>query len=426
MMERTQFPRLGETCYFERLENGLPIYVVTRPGFEKRYAFFAANYGGMDMCYQADGQRRETPAGVAHYLEHKMFDTPQGNALQMLSANGASPNAFTGPAMTGYYFECTDRFTANLRMLLSFVSTPYFTRESVEKERGIIGQEIQMVEDDPGWRLYHNLLEGLYRTHPLRVSVAGSLASIKEITAETLDDCHRAFYHPGNMALCVAGDVDPEQVAAVARMALPAGQGDEKEPPVKDYGPVEELSVAQTVVKSEMAVSAPNFLVGFKSAPHPPGEEHLRLQLLGELAGELLCGQSSPVYQRLYERGLINKRFDQSYEDYPGAAFLALGGESPAPEQVAQAMLDEGARIRREGISAERFRRCKKAVYGPRVRRLNSFDHCCVQLAQGQFNGYHYYRFPELFDSVGREETLAFLDELLRPERMTLAVVAGE
>lgn len=418
MMKRVTFPRLGETCYFEQLENGLPIYVTVKPEFEKCYAFFATSYGGMDLRFQSGGQWQDSPAGVAHYLEHKMFDLPEGNALQMLSANGASPNAFTSAAITAYHFECTQHFSSNLRTLLSFVSTPYFTQESVDKEQGIIGQEIRMVEDNPDWCIFHNLLEGLYHHHPLRVSVAGSQESISHITPELLYHCHKAFYHPGNMVLCVAGDVDPEQVAAVARMVLPSAP---QELVQKDHGAPEDMAVEQPRITEHMAVSSPQFLLGFKAEPHLAGD--LRIQLLGELAGDLLCSDSSPVYQRLYEAGLINKTFGVTYEDYPDAAFLALGGESPAPDQVAQAILEEAERIRREGLPTDRFIRCKRACYGSRVRALNSFEHCCVQLAQGHFKGYNYYQFPELYDTISPEDTAAFLSNLITPERMVLSEI---
>lgn len=420
MMQQTRYPRLGERCWFERLENGLPIYVVPRPHFEKQYAFFATSYGGMDLRYQFDGRWLESPAGVAHFLEHKMFDTREGNALQILSANGASPNAFTSAEITGYYFECTQGFEANLRTLLSFVSVPYFTAESVAKEQGIIGQEIQMMEDSPDWKLYNNLLRGLYAHHPLRESVAGSQESISHITAETLYNCHRAFYHPGNMVLCVAGDVDPERVAAVARMVLP---GDSRGKTKKDHGIPETMTAAQPVTQVQMAVSAPNFLLGYKAEPHPMGEENLRLQLVGELAAELLCGTSSPLYERLYDEGLIDKSFGAVYEDYPDGAHLVLGGESRDPEQVAQAIQVEGERLAREGVPQDRFSRCEKAAYGSRVRALNAFDHCCIQLAQGAFKGYHYYRFPELYDGMTPQDVRAFLDRVVRQERAALSVV---
>ena len=192
-MNQSFYKRLGESVHRETLPNGLQICVVPKPGYAKKYAFFATRYGGMDTRFRLGGKWLDTPMGIAHYLEHKMFDTPDGNALQTLSATGASPNAFTSTAITGYHFSCTDRFWENLRILLEFVSVPYFTKESVEKEQGIIGQEIRMIEDNPDWQVFHMLLEALYKNHPVRNSVAGSVESIAEITAETLYSCHEAF-----------------------------------------------------------------------------------------------------------------------------------------------------------------------------------------------------------------------------------------
>ena len=185
-MVSKEYPRIGEKIYHAELPNGLHIYVDRRPEFQKSYAFFATNYGGMDMKFRLDGQWRDTPTGVAHFLEHKMFDTEDGNALQDLAANGASPNAFTSSALTGYYFESTEKFCDNLKILLSFVSIPWFTQESVDKEQGIIGQEIRMVEDDPDNQVFYGLMECLFDHHPIRVPIAGTQESISHITAYTL------------------------------------------------------------------------------------------------------------------------------------------------------------------------------------------------------------------------------------------------
>ena len=290
-MEKLEFARVGETMYHEKLENGLNVFVFPKPEFQKGYAFFAANYGGMDMRFCLDGQWHDTPAGVAHYLEHKMFDTEDGNALQELAANGASPNAFTSNDITGYYFDSTEKFEENLRILLSFVSVPWFTRESVDKERGIIGQEIGMIEDDPHWKCYMNLMEALFQHHPIRVSVAGSVASIAEITPETLYACHKAFYDPANMTLCVAGPVDPAHICDVAREILPKQAG-----PIaaKDYGEAELPRAAQSLIEERMEVSAPIFQLGWKGDAPESGEARLRQELVGELALEVLLG-NSPV-----------------------------------------------------------------------------------------------------------------------------------
>ena len=210
--EKTVYPRIGEEVIRTTLENGLPVFVVPKKDYRRKYAMFATRYGGMDMRFQLNGQWLDTPAGIAHYLEHKMFDTEAGNALQELAKNGAEPNAFTSNAITCYYFDSTEKFYENLEILLSFVSVPYFTEESVEKEQGIIAQEINMIEDNPEWQVYKRLMQALYHTSPARTSVAGSVESIRQITAQTLYDCHKAFYTPSNMCLVVVGDVDADKV----------------------------------------------------------------------------------------------------------------------------------------------------------------------------------------------------------------------
>ena len=241
-MSVQEYPKLGERVTRLRLHNGLEVVVVHKPYHAKRYAFFATRYGGMDLRFRLDGVWRDTPAGIAHYLEHKMFDTREGNALQELAKNGAVDNAFTSNAITGYYFECTEKFYESLRILLSFVSEPYFTQESVDKEQGIIAQEIRMIEDEPDWRVYANLMECLYASHPVRVPVAGSVESIKAITPQVLYDCHKAFYTPANMVLVCVGDVEAAEVAALASEILPGESGPVIE---RDYGEELPLPVGQ-------------------------------------------------------------------------------------------------------------------------------------------------------------------------------------
>lgn len=422
-MEKLEFAKVGETMYHEKLENGLNVFVFPKPEFQKGYAFFAANYGGMDMRFRLDGRWHDTPAGVAHYLEHKMFDTEDGNALQDLAANGASPNAFTSNDITGYYFDSTEKFEENLRILLSFVSVPWFTQESVDKERGIIGQEIGMIEDDPHWKCYMNLMKALFQHHPIRVSVAGSVASIAEITPETLYACHKAFYDPANMTLCVAGPVDPARICDVAREILPKEAGPIAD---KDYGQAEEPRAARSLIEERMEVSAPIFQLGWKGDAPEKGEGRLRQELVGELALEVLLGSSSPLYARLYREGLINQEFGYSYESSPGCAFLAADGESRDPEAVRQAVADEAARIGREGVDKQLWERVKKGVYGNRVRGLNSFENLCVGQAQAFFAGYDFLRFAELYGSITLEETEALIARWVTGERTALSVVRAK
>ena len=419
-MEKLEFSRVGETMYHEKLGNGLNVFVFPKPEFQKGYAFFATNYGGMDMCFCLDGERHDTPAGVAHFLEHKMFDTKEGNALQDLAANGASPNAFTSSALTGYYFESTEKFEENLRILLSFVSIPWFTRESVDKEQGIIGQEIGMIEDNPDWKVFMNLMAALYKNHPVRVSVAGSVESISHITADTLYACHKAFYDPANMVLCVAGDVDPEHICDVAREILPKQAG-----PIaaKDYGEKEADRAAQSVIEAAMEVSTPLFQLGYKGDAPKRGEGGLRQQLVAELAAEALLGNSTPLYAKLYREGLINQNFAYGYESYPGCSFLYAGGESKDPYAVRQAVADEADRIGREGIDGRLWERLKKGVYGNRVRSLNSFETLCVNQAQSFFAGVDFLRFADLFSAITKKEAEDLIAGWVTGERTALSMV---
>lgn len=419
-MNRMEYPRMGETVFSARLDNGLTVYVDVKPSFQKSFAFFATDYGGMDMKFQMDGQWYDTPAGVAHFLEHKTFDTKDGNALQDLAANGASPNAFTSSAITGYYFESTEKFYENLKILLSFVSQPYYTQESVDKEQGIIGQEIRMIEDDPENQVYYAMLEGLYAHHPIRVSVAGTIESISHITADTLNLCHSAFYNPGNMVLCVAGNVDPEKVLEMAREILPR-EGKGSIP--RDYGPAEPAAAARSRTELKMEVSTPIFQLGWKMDPAPKGEEQFRQKLIAELACEALLGNSSPLYVRLYRDGLINSSFSYGFDGYPSCAYAMAGGESTDPDAVAAAIADEAARIGREGVDAALFARLKKGLYGAKVRSLNSFENICVGMAQAYFAGYDMLRFPEVFEGISQADVEACIRTCFTPERAALAVV---
>ena len=416
-MKQRFYERIGESVYRETLPNGLEICVVPKPGYAKKYAFFATRYGGMDTRFQLDGKWLDTPAGIAHYLEHKMFDTKEGNALQELAKNGAEPNAFTSNAMTGYYFDSTEHFEENLEILLSFVSIPYFTEESVAKEQGIIGQEIRMIEDNPDWQIYTRMMQALYQSSPARTSIAGTVESISHITAETLYDCHKAFYTPSNMILTVVGDVDPIHVADLARRILPREGG-----PIipRDYGDEPE-AVALRETSRAMEVSSPQFLTGFKCRPAAEGEDYLRLAVVGDMACDILLGESSPLYLRLYDQGLINTSFGGSFEMMPGVAYLYAGGDSKDARAVAAEIQREAERLVREGIDEDFYQRVRRASFGANLRGLNSFENIAVTLTEGYFHSYDPFKFPEVFDSITPEDIAAFLKANVTPERMAVS-----
>lgn len=412
---------LGERLYTYRLANGLPVFVMPKPGFCKSFAFFATRYGSVDTRYRAGGGWKETPAGVAHFLEHKMFDLPDGdNALQQFARTGASPNAFTSHGMTAYHFESVSDFEENLRLLLRFVSTPYFTEESVAKERGIIAQEIRMIEDHPHSQLFERLLGALYERHPVRVPIAGTVDSIGQITAGTLYDCHASFYHPANMCLCAAGDLDGARIAAIAQEELPASRGDAA---VSDTGEETGDAAYRHDVSVAMEVSRPLFALGFVCPPPDGGVASLRFELLAELAMEAIVGPSSPLYAQLYGEELINRGFAHGCYRAPGMFMMFCMGESRDPDRVRALLFEEAARVSRQGLDGDLFARLKRAALGARLRDLDHPENTCHMQADAYFLGCDYFAFASLFEGLACDMAAQLLASSLVPGRSALSVV---
>ena len=419
-MNKQYYPALDETLYSETLPNGLHIMVCHKPGFTKKLCYFATDYGAVHRQFTLEGEHYTTPAGIAHYLEHKLFDMPQGDVSREFAARGASVNAFTSYDMTAYYFSCTEHFDQCLQLLLEFVSTPYFTEETVQREMPIIGQEISMSLDEPGSRVFENLMPALYERHPIRIPVLGTQADIEQITPELLQLCHRAFYNPANMLLCVVGDVDADQVAAIARRVL----GDEARPMAdKDDFPQEEMRHQQPLVEAEMPIAMPLFSMAIKATCPEKGEPAIRREIIGDLAAEALFGESSALYLQLYRQGLIDSSFGGGFDTVDGCAMLACGGDSDDPVAVRDAILARGEEIARQGIDQEDFLRMKRSAMGRRIRDLDSFDATCFRLCAYRMSEFDYFRFPELYDSIRREEVQAFLAEVVRPEGCSLSVI---
>jgi len=419
-LEVREYPAIGEKIWSATLSNGLSVYVVPKPGFQKRFACFAADYGGADRRYRLSGDWVDTPEGVAHFLEHKMFDTEKGDALAALSLNGASPNAYTSTDVTAYHFECTDRFADNLEILLSFVSIPWFTPESVEKEQGIITQEIMMTEDDPDHNLYYGLMKSLFAHNPIRDSVAGTAQSISGITAETLYECHKAFYSPANMVLCVVGDVDPSEVSDIAEKSLPERPGCK---PERDYGPPESLRPAAARFTKKMEVSLPEFLAGCKMAPPPGGRDSLRFEITSALALEMLAGHSSRLYLNLYEQGHVNSDFSASFDSAANAAYMMIGGEARDPERVFDEVKNELRKLSGGGLDTGLFSRTIKSAIGSHIRAMGSFEAICGNLIEGHFRGYDAFEASAIIPAITESDIVEFTGKNLRPDDMAISII---
>jgi len=415
-----EYPQLDERVWRGTLPNGLPIIVVPRKGFQKKLAYFVTDYGSIHTDYTLDGEVKEAPAGVAHYLEHKLFDMPRGEISAEFAALGANPNAFTSYDMTAYYFSCTENFDQCLRLLLEFVSTPYFTDESVAKEQGIIGQEIDMTADSPETRIFEDLMEAMYDSHPIRIPILGTRETIARITPQVLQECHRAFYNPENMLLCVVGDVDPGRVEQLAMEMLPK----EKQPGGKKRKHWHEaITCAKKEVSREMEVAMPMFQLGFKCECEETGAAQIRREVVGDLAAEALFGESSKLYLQLYGQGLIDSSFGGGFETVDGMSLLTASGDSDDPKAVKDAIFRAARQLLEEGIDQQDFLRMKRSALGRRIRDLDSFDSTCFRLCAYYFAGFDYFEFPGVYRDVQRQELLEFIRNVVTEDRCCLSVI---
>ena len=420
-MSVLEYPRLGETLYRQTLSNGLRVMVVPRPGFTRKLAYFVTDFGAIHGEFELEGEKISAPAGIAHFLEHKMFDLPDGRDVSAeFAALGVGTNAFTSYDMTAYYISCTENFEPALKLLLEFVSTPYFTEGSVQKEMGIIDQEIGMYLDAPDSRVFELLTQGLYAEHPIRIPILGTGESIRRITPELLHQCHKAFYTPGNMLLCVVGDVDPERVRQIAEEIL----GSEPRPVGKKLRNwTETMERAVEKQTAQMEVAMPMFNLGFKCEYPGSGEAAIRQEMVGDLSAEALFGESSELYLRLYEEGLIDTSFGGGFETIDGMAMLLCSGDSDDAEAIRTAILEQAEKLSREGVTEEAFRRMKRSAFGRRIRDLDSFDSTCFRLCAYELSEYDYFRFPEIYEQIQREEIQEFLHRVVRAERCSLSVI---
>ncbi len=420
-MKNCQYGELGEVLYKEKLSNGLTVCVLPRPGFSKKLAYFVTDFGSIHTDFLLEGERIHAPAGVAHFLEHKMFDMPGGRDVSAeLAALGAMTNAFTSYDLTAYYISCTENFEKALTLLLEFVSTPYFTEESVKKEMGIIDQEIGMNEDAPDSQLFEALMRSMYREHPIRVPILGTSETIREITPEILYRCHRAFYNPGNMILCVIGDVDPDRVAEIALQVL---GGENRPVGEKLRNWTEDMASVSGGGEMEMEVAMPMFQIGFKCEPLDKGESAIRQEIVADLAAEALFGESSALYLDLYEKGLIDSSFGGGFETVDGMAMLLCSGDSWHTDAVRDAIVTRAKEILRDGIPEEDFLRMKRSAFGRRIRDLDSFSSTCFRLCAYHFSDFDYFDFPRIYRSIRPEDLTEFLGRVVQKQRCVRGIV---
>lgn len=425
-MEAITYDRLQETLYRERMDNGLQVYVLPKPGFQKTYATFSTKYGSIDNHFRVAGEDEvSVPDGIAHFLEHKMFEEPEGDIFAKFASQGASANAFTSFDQTVYLFSATENIKENLETLINFVQHPYFTDQNVEKEKGIIGQEIGMYRDNPDWRVYFGLIEAMYGVHPVHIDIAGTVESIGTITKETLYTCYNAFYHPSNMLLFIVGGVNAEEVFQLVR----------ENQATKEYKPQgvidrlfdeEPLAVNEKRRESKLPVSLPKCLFGFKETKLGfEGEELLRRDLATKLALDLLLGSSTRLYQKLYDLDLISDSFSHEYNSNPNYAFSAIGGDTKDPERLMQVITEEIKSVTAAGFREEDFERARKKKIGGYLRMLNSPENIAHEFTRYRFRGGDLFQVLPVYESLTLEEVNTRLREHIDWEQLSVSLVVS-
>ncbi len=394
----------GDRVVEYRFENGLTLYVCPKPGFGSKYAIYGTRYGSIDNAFTApDGREVQVPPGIAHFLEHKLFESEDGDAFSRYAATGASANAYTSFDRTCYLFACSDRFQENLDILLDFVRHPYFTAQTVQKEQGIIGQEIRMYEDSPKWVVLVNLLQGVYHNHPVRIDITGTVESIAQITDELLYACYNTFYNPANMFICIAGDVDPDAIAQkVGRTVTEPGLA-----PVRSM-PAEPKTVRTGDVRRVMPVAQPLFCLGIKDTPNRPQKE----RLAAELAAEILFGKSSVLYKQLVDQALIGGDFGTEYFAGNGFAALLLEGESKDPQAVRARVLEALSAARQSGVDPQLFEGARRRAYGSAIRSLNDVEAIVSALVDYAVAEEVPFSDEELLENITKADVDAYLASL--------------
>ncbi|WP_101697818.1 EF-P 5-aminopentanol modification-associated protein YfmH [Clostridium minihomine] len=419
-LEKITNERVQDSYYQIKHPSGLRIFVYPKEGSNSTYAIFGTRYGSIDTSFRRSDEQESctVPEGIAHFLEHKLFESEDGDAFARYAKTGASANAYTSFDMTCYLFSCTDQVYESLEILLDFVQSPYFTEHTVQKEQGIIGQEIRMYDDDPQWRVLFNLLGALYHKHPVKIDVAGTVESIAQITPDYLYRCYNTFYNLNNMALCVAGNIDPEKVLEMCDKMLKSC-----EPVEVDRVFEEELNeVVQEKVEQSLSVAVPLFQLGFKeSARHRTVQELAQTDVLLEL----MASDSSPLFRRLLDANLVNtSSFSSEYFEGPGYAAVIFAGESKDPEAVAKEIREEADRLRREGIPQDAFERAKKAVYGRNVAALNSAEAIANAMISLTFAERELFSYIDALASIKLEDVQKRLEEQILSQYSALSVIS--
>ena len=414
--------KVKEKLYIEKLENGLTVMIIPKKGIQKKYIIWGTNYGSNDNKFIVPGETEvtEVPKGVAHFLEHKMFEQENGkNSLDVLTALGVNANAYTTNNHTAYLYECTDNFYKALDEFMDYVQHPYFTDENVEKEKGIIGQEIMMYDDYPDWKVYLNALEGMYHKHPVKLDITGTVETISHIDKDILYKCYNTFYNPSNMAMVVCGDFEPEELLGEIKKRLLDKKANGE---IKRIYPIEKEEIVKGKIEQNMDVSQPLFTIGIKDKLAEP-KERVRKHIAIEILLNMIIGKSSKLYKELYDEGILFTVPSLDYEFARGYAHILITGQSPEPEKVFQKFKNIVEMMKETHINSDEFKRIKKRIYGEYVKEYNDVADIARMFLADFFKEVNSFDYLEEINTVNEEYVEQILNEIFDDKKMIISVI---
>ena len=426
-MEVIESLKLKEKEYIEKLDNGMTVIIIPKPGLEKKYVIWGTHFGSIDNRFIMPETKEEVfiPDGVAHFLEHKMFEQPDGtNSLDTLMGLGLDANAYTSNDHTAYLFECTDNFYEGLDELMDYVQHPYFTDENVEKEKGIIAQEIKMYDDEPSWRLYMNAMDCMYKENPIKIDIAGSVESISKITSDVLYKCYNTFYNPSNMVMVVCGDFNPgELIKEIKKRLLP----NKKQEEIERIYPEKEKKINKKYEELEMEVSLPLFAFGIKDIEENANKEELvKKHIAIEILLNMIIGKSSDAYKELYEKGKLLSEPDLDYEFSDEYAHILISGQSTSPNEVKDKIENKIEEYKTNGINEEDFNRIRKKVYGDYVVEYNNVGNIARMFLADKMKKINSFDYIEEYKNVTKEYTENVLKNVFKSENMIMSVIKSK
>lgn len=425
-MREIENKNIKEKCYMEKLENGLQVIIIPKKEIQKKYIIWATKFGSIDNTFidSTTGEKVVIPDGVAHFLEHKMFEQKNGvDSLYVLMALGLDANAYTTNDHTAYLFECTDHFYEGLDELMDYVQNPYFTDQNVEKEKGIIGQEIGMYDDDPGWQLYINAMDCLYEKNPIKVDTAGTVETISGINSEMLYKCYNTFYHPSNMVLTVVGNFEPEAILAEIKKRL---KDNEARGEITRIYPEEKLEINKKYAEKEMEVSMPLFMIGFKDNIKDKYNEVVKRHIAIEIILNMLIGKSSNLYNELYKEGYLLSQPDLEYEFGNEYSHALIGGQSKDPQKVYEKIAEKIQEMKNNDINVQEFDRIKKKIYGDYAVEYNNVADIGRMFTSDYIKGINSFEYMDKFEEIDAEYAKQVLNEIFTEDKMIMSVIKGK